>query len=456
MRNEWAYSQKQRENSKDLINNKSKIINLMKQGDKDEMIKRAINNNDSSDDEKYKSLYKKMKKEFELLSSKYNELKTNNKNHELTSLKIKVENLKSEIFNLKTSIKDKEQQVINVTKLYEEEQNKVKSYKQIMLSLDKEKEALSEGYSIIKDKLEDQQERNKSLQKKISRYHATTYAIHMTEISDLNDQLKIYAKINQNKDLQIKELEIKLLKYEEQNPHFVLNGLIQKVTPENVHLYHQSEVLTRKYNEILKKVFNDNFNESADIQTKTLYGYIKGNDEGYVFVDLDQNQYEINTHVGVLEDGKPMAAFLNQDNTVDAYWYYKSEKIMQYDVENSMSPNKGSSAYQQDILLYFEQLERFNVAIIASVIGSRYKDRLRYHGLNATWIDPVNRPLIHVKNAIRKSDIAILIEDDIPKNVLYALENDGSDKYQFIKNHHNEDIIFDLVKSTALRLGIIK
>lgn len=452
MKQNWKYSQKQREMSKGS-NSKSKLINQIRCNTVEK--NNAIDLEKSNlDDEKYKKLYKKIKKEFDAVSSKYGELKTKINNNEDLSLKVKIDYLKTENYNLNQSIKEMKNQLIELKKLYDDECNKANNYKQSMLLLDKEKSNLSEGYSNIRDKLEDQEKKNRDLQRRIAKYHSFTYAIQMTEISDLNDKLKIITKDNSTKDEKIKELELKLLKYEEMNPHFILNNLIQGINKENAHLYHQVEVLTRKYNEVLRKVFEESFNETTDIKSETIYGYVKEKSEDFIFIDLNKTEYQINAYIGVLEDEKPSAAYLNQDGTVDIYWYYKSEKIMQYDVMHTMERSKSEPISQQDIRLLFEQLGNFNVTIISTRNGRRYRDRLRYHGVNAIYVDPFEKSLIYVRNAIRKSDIVVICTENLPKNLYSTIENDNGDKYHYLKNH-NEDIVFETVKMAAERMGLI-
>src|SRR5690606_15658064 len=116
-------------------------------------------------------------------------------------------------------------------------------------------------------------------------------------------------------------------------------------------------------------------------------------EDRFVFVSLLSQEYEINYHVGnKLINGVPCSVFLNEDNTVDVFWFYETDSEMLKDVKmNNKNKKTRKNNKKSQSNIEYEYIGDFKVLILTSENGIRYRNRLEHHGIVATWADPFEK-----------------------------------------------------------------
>ncbi|MBS4174409.1 hypothetical protein [Bacillus sp. FJAT-49736] len=456
-----AWQQKQKKNRKTTKQQQEERKMQLLENIKKRPSKSTINvkEKESPSMDKYKKLYKKAKSDFLKAIQSLDLLKKREKQKDKKIHTLSAENkrLRKNLYKTKKTMEEWKTEFGNWTEEKKVLQETLLNQRQILTEVDENYTSLKKLYHNTVEELKKYREINKALHNKIKRDQTSTITILRNKIQQLEEERATSLRTAAKKTHIIQDLQKQIEKYKELDSEFLLQTLYENLSLENLYQYHLSEKLTRKYKSMLKTHFYRKKHElDYSKVTVNLFGYIKKSDnDEYVFVDLDLNEYKISYHPGhTLYENTPAAAFQNSEGVVDIYWYYSSEKLMLEDSKEeagALAKNKRTGKTKEKKT--FEYIGDFSVLIVTSLNGVRYKNRLHKHGINASWIDPYEKSPLHVKNMMEVSDIVILCVQNMPHSVLDFI-NREKEKYHFIVDH-NEEKIVDKVKAAATRLKLI-
>ncbi|XOT29690.1 hypothetical protein ACLQ7P_22945 (plasmid) [Bacillus subtilis subsp. subtilis] len=376
-------------------------------------------NNNEKVDLKYKNLYKELKKEVKALEkqlhSKTEELnKTKAVN---TSKDQELAELKEKAFKL-TNIND------SLTKKYsnlqEEKENEEKYF---------QKQILDKRYENIK-------KANKGYIQHITKIKQQVLTKDK-EIHDLKQNINTL-KRNLNKQKEINEA------YTNLSPNFIIHTLIESLTTSNYKEFSLINDLYRKFCRIergLKLVNRVGQQQEKKVEYELFGNMYKKFDE-FVFVDLEGKEYSVREkpNYGGFTNGIPVTAFPIDDNSVVVTYVYRNF-LKEFSMEAEISRNANTKPIEdKKDKSHFNTIGDFNVLVVSSRNGVKYRDRLKLHGLEADAVDGFevkSRTL----DLMDKADVVILCVDSMAHAFNDYAKQQNDPKYQYIYNANEEKVI---------------
>ncbi|ODV47917.1 hypothetical protein [Bacillus subtilis] len=397
-------------------------------------------NNNEKVDLKYKNLYKELKKEVKALEkqlhSKTEEL--NKTKAENTSKDQELAELKEKAFKL-TNIND------SLTKKYsnlqEEKENEEKYFQkqihELNLRLSETTDKL-ESREYLDKRYENIKNANKGYIQHINKIKQQVLTKDK-EIHDLKQNINTL-KRNLNKQKEINEA------YTNLSPNFIIHTLIESLTTSNYKEFSLINDLYRKFCRIERglKLFNRVGQQQEKKVEYELFGNMYKKFDEFVFVDLEGKEYSIREkpNYGGFTNGIPVTAFPIDDNSVVVTYVYRNF-IKEFSMEAEISRNANTKPIEdkedkKDS--HFNTIGDFNVLVVSSRNGVKYRDRLKLHGLEADAVDGFevkSRTL----DLMDKADVVILCVDSMAHAFNDYAKQQNDPKYQYIYNANEEKVI---------------
>ncbi len=429
--NQVSKNQK-RENKKELL---QKIKEKNAVSDKSSKYEESTGN---GSDTKYKDLYRETKKEAKRLEKEI--LK---RDDEINQIKIERASKDKEIAELKKKVYELRVENDSLIENYSllEKQKKDHEYELTQdvqrLSLELEQaNANLKGKEYIEKRYENVKRSNENSLKKMERQRKTI------EQKD-NECNNLRRRLAQAEE-ELESLREISRSYENLSPAFLLHSLIESVNISNYKEFSLAHDLDRKLTRIERGIRNLNkANYTAKDIRRELFGNVYNKAGSFIFVDIEGSNYKVSSmpQYDGFTDGTPATAYLVSDNEVIvSYFYKKYSKEFSAESEVSRSVKNTSSKRNPEKEVDRYIIGDFNVLIVSAHDGIKYRDRLRFHGLDANVVDGFevkSRTL----DLMEKADIVIICVGSVAHAFSDYAKQQDDPKYQIVFNANEEKIV---------------
>lgn len=396
--------------------------------------------------EKYKSLYKNIKKEL------------NEKDEKLQKeFQKKQEYLKKEIIELKKT-----------NDLLVEKQNKslleIKNKEVEIANLNFRVECLN-GF---KDDLREEKQRTFSQQnlietelKRLNGFESvlTKLISNVNDIKSLNGNLKID---NLKKEVNLLKREKWLLVEENKTLFYetcfldIENNLLKKkykIDFEDIFSYLTKNINEKNWSEFSESLslYNlyINFKKNAVTKLDTtqdidnsltrLFGYIKEDKKVFVSITGDEYVIEDTLPKASIVDNAPSRATVlqNDENKVVVDHIYEDEDLYKTEMQLVLDFNKGIIKEKQQKV--YQHLGEERITFVTYLNGNRIKDKISKYGFDTNWINPSEESLEMIKNKLQHSDLIVIYPNYCSHEIVYNFDNN---EYNVLyTNSFNEDLL---------------
>ncbi|MFF2531225.1 hypothetical protein ACFVS2_20195 [Brevibacillus sp. NPDC058079] len=396
---------------------------------------------------KYKTLYRKLKKEFDSLEKMFKvSHKENVQLRKMNQEKDKtIANLKEELYQARKHVED-------IQRKHEESQ---KGCLEILQKVVEENNCLSIQHNedlYIADSL---QMLNRNLRKRLKNL-INTNRIHSIRIVEQKDKLELVKKRLEKAEMQLSKVKERLQVFENMDTTFLIQYLHQQVNMSNINDYHGIHAIINKVKLLEEKleVLSEADLEQSGNQVNHQLGYVTEKEGRLRFINLngdhfpillsDDEKYNVGTVVTASIDNDLRVAYIEK--------CFRSRRKENQKVRSN-TVRLQQNLQEKDIEMSYPCLGDFSVLIVTANEGKKYVNRLRKHGLTSTWIDPFEKHPKHIKDMMKGYDIVIACRDSIPHMVLNIIDDQNDPKYQLM-NNHNEELVVDRVRFAAVQLGV--
>lgn len=392
----------------------------------------------------YKTLYREVKKEFE----KYKKIQKREIESIKNSLKKKdnineqVDGFKLELYKKNEELKKALEEVAHLNKK-EEEYVELLNYKASTMRLrEVETSKLKERIELLKTQMSSLEHSNLDLRKNNKYLKEENKKEYEEEIHNLKENLGTLQKRHKTLQNQYSIMKERVGMFENTCPDSLLRDLYDKLTPDNFYEYKFVQALNRKFI-LTKRKFYSKRETGKDQYINVLYGYIHKKKGEEKFIGLDKEEYNLSGIQSLgTNNGDPVSVIIDEDSLAKVYWRYETPSEMKEDVtyEKKKLAQKSTGNRQIPNNFPHQYIGDYSVAIVTSLNGKKYQDRLIKHGLNAIWVDAYEKNPIHVKDIMESCDVVILCVDSMPHSVNDNVDR-SSDKYQFMSVHNDQLVV---------------
>lgn len=452
------YNNNFRENQRKLemekVKKKKEIINKAIVKNKDVNSDYLTESENETSHEKYKELFKNIKKELLKANKEIDVLKNELLHEKRNSGSAIIEELKKKLFDNSLEYKhlnERYNELIceneNLATIINEKNTEIENTKT-------ELNRLSTNYFKNLDKLQQMDLDKSKLKEKIKVLKSDDERKKLIKtIREKRENIKLLNQKVKRLLLKISELEEETVSLKSFEPSHILQEAYDRLTFDNFYKYHLINNLYRKY----KTIKSDFYTQERKVKKERPkeFGYIDLSKENHSFISLQGEEFDIR-HIRIREysNGDPVFALVTNQGEVDIIHKFSSVDEMTEEIQlnKSMEKNKKETNEKtdQDALEYIGD---FKILIVTAKNGHRYKTRLEKHGLTANHIDPYEKSPKHVRESMNAADIVLMCKDAMPHYVR-DLAEDNSDKFQFIANPNEETLVIR-TKYAAKILGLL-
>jgi len=467
MKNQIKQNKKNRDKREEIEKN---IQEKIKEG----MVNKNFDSNEEIDQEendiKYKELYKDAKKnlknaekEIQKKSKETSQLslETKEKDKEISKLKKTIHEMSSEYDGLEGKFKKLEKEKANIESSLKNEicelELKIKELNKILKHRNIVEERNEKRYKNLENRYEKLKQKHENFEK--------IETTHKDIIEKMKQSLtrKKYAIKNLKTELnerltEIDDLQEMMRKNKEAaegiSPEFMLQTFIDSVDRSNFHRYELAFELTRKIKQMrqINAISRKNESQGEMYYEDRLFGNVFSDEKGCKFIDINGFEYNVDNDDYLrykYKNGSSVSAVPVSDSTVKIVYIYKEEFKKEFVREAEVSHSTNKSKVDRSIYHYIGD---FNVLIVSSRNGLKYRDRLRLHGLKANWIEGFEKEK-RAKELMEKADVVILCIDSVSHAFSDFAKDQNDPKYQLIYNH-NEDKVVSRVIYAKHELGL--
>jgi hypothetical protein len=377
---------------------------------------------------------------------------------ELTNTNIQ---LKKECLNLKKSRDEKAHKHYEATQINTSLMQELKSINKLLEEANKERTELRNNIGQLEKELESSKEIIKNQVQKLSSY--------LGQIKMFEEQAQLSKKAAQIKTLEdtvakmhkeIARLQQELFEIGSQSNADIINVFMNQINSFTENEHNQLLTLVDRINNFLKtdvkkNSIKNNKSSTSIVQVKSEVGVAKIKDDQWIFVNLNGDEFELETYGEIALPDTPIRADTVKNKAYLMYVYKQSQhtyqKILGQKEQNGRILEETEKAEEE----IFERiyLNGVKTLIVTGRLNRNYRKRLSLYGVEVETHNPFEESYEVLSGKMQRADIIIVITTFVSHSVLNHIDI-NSDRVELMERDSIHAIL-SRIRYLTIKLGLI-